>query len=119
MSSARRPLNENRIQESIEDGGCEPTPELGQPLDIREYFDLPALDRLGYSMLKRARALPPEVAILREVEELERSLRHSRDPIEAAHLRTQIRARRNSFASILDGRRSGRSGGGRAERPSF
>lgn len=110
MSSVRRPLNENRIQEAIENSDCEPPPGLGQPLDLREYFDLPALDRLGYSMCKRAGALPPEVAILREVEELERTLRHSRDSIEAAHLRTQIRARRISFALILDGRRSGPSG---------
>lgn len=119
MSSARRPLAENRIQEAIENGDCEPPTGLGQPLDPSEYFDLPALDRLGYSMLKRAGALPPEVAILREVEELEKTLRHSRDPIEAAHLRTQIRARRISFALILDGRRSGRSAEARAEGPSF
>lgn len=119
MSAARRLLAEKRTQEAMEKSDLGLAPGFGQPLDISEYFDLPAADRLGYSMLKSAGALPPEVALIREVEELERTLRHSREPMEAAQLRTQIQARRTSFRQILDGGRRASSAGASLEGPLF
>ncbi len=42
----------------------------GKPIDLTAYFATPADLRLGYSVLKNARVIPPEAKLLKEIDEL-------------------------------------------------
>jgi hypothetical protein len=67
-------LAENRIEEAMANGEFENLPGRGQPLDLAEYFALPPAERAGMALLKSAKILPPEVALLRSIGELEAAL---------------------------------------------
>lgn len=68
-------LAENRIEEAIANGEFKDLPGQGQPLDLAEYFALPAAERAGAALLKNANVVPPEVQLLKEIAELEEAIR--------------------------------------------
>ena len=67
-------LAENRIEEAIASGEFENLPGKGQPLDLAEYFAMPAAERAGSMLLKNASVIPPEVQLLKEIGELEEAI---------------------------------------------
>lgn len=71
MSLSR--LAENRIREAMREGKFEGLPARG-PIDLEDYFKLPAELRMAYSILKSAGMVPEEVELLREAERLEGAL---------------------------------------------
>ena len=76
----------------------------GRPLDFSEYFSAPVADRLGFSLLKSAGVLPPELELLKEVETLEKALAKCRDERTRARTRHQIQTKRTMFAMALERR---------------
>jgi len=68
-------LAEDRIAEAIANGELKDLPGQGQPLDLSEYFALPAAERAGAALLKNANVMPPEVQLLKEIAELEEAIR--------------------------------------------
>ena len=54
-------LAEDRVEEAIANGEFKDLPGHGQPLDLAEYFALPATERAGAALLKNANVVPPEV----------------------------------------------------------
>ena len=51
-------IAENRIREAFERGEFDDLPGAGKPLDLSDYFNTPAADRMAFSILKSAGALP-------------------------------------------------------------
>jgi len=97
-------IAENRIQEAFERGEFDELPGRGRPLDFSEYFSAPVMDRLGFSLLKSAGVLPPELELLKEVETLKKALAKCRDERTRARTRHQIQTKRTMFAMALERR---------------
>jgi hypothetical protein len=67
-------LAEDRIEEAMANGEFDHIPGTGMPLDLAEYFALPAAERAGAMLLKNANVIPPEVQLLKEIAELEKAM---------------------------------------------
>jgi len=104
MSSAWRLIAEDRINEATQNGEFDELPGKGQPLDLTEYFNTPAEDRVAFSILKNAGVIPPEMELLREVEALERRVERCSDASQAAQLRELIRSKRVKLSMALERR---------------
>jgi len=100
-------IAEHRIQEAFDRGEFDHLPGQGRPLDLADYFSAPVADRMAFSLLKSAGALPAELELLREVEALERALERCRDDQDRAQLQRRIQMRRAAFSMALE--RRGRS----------
>ena len=70
-------LAERRITEAIERGELDHLPGEGRPLPHDDAAAAPAEVRTAYRLLKNAGFVPPEVACLREIGELERMVARS------------------------------------------
>jgi hypothetical protein len=73
-------LAEDRIKIAIESGEFDNLPGTGKPLDLAEYFSVPAGERMAFSVLKSAGVTPCEVEWLREIHRLESAIRENSDP---------------------------------------
>lgn len=105
-------LAEDRIEEAIANGEFDDLPGRGQPLDLAEYFALPATERAGAMLLKNANVVPPEVQLLEEIAGLETAvsdLEAAQDACERAKhlqtLRTQLQEKRVAFSLAMERRR--------------
>ncbi len=98
-------LAHNRIEEAIAQGEFDDLPGRGQPLDLTEYFALPAAERAGAALLKNAAVMPPEIDLLKSAAALEAALDNCVDPAERARLRREIEERKVAFALALERRR--------------
>jgi len=58
---------EEKIKQAIEAGEFDNLKGMGKPLDLDEYFNVPAEVRAGYSLLKSNNFVPEEVEILKEI----------------------------------------------------
>jgi DnaJ-like protein len=65
---------EEKIEEAIARGEFDDLPGKGKPLDLDAYFATPEHLRLGYSILKSADIIPEEMELLRQIEDLKKSL---------------------------------------------
>jgi hypothetical protein len=113
-------LAEDRIEEAIAKGEFKDLPGQGRPLDLSEYFAMPAAERAGAALLKNANVVPPEVQLLKEIAELEEAIRSAesgavtdgRDGKNRNHgtdrlgrLRDQLQEKRVAFALAMERRR--------------
>jgi hypothetical protein len=115
-------LAEDRIEEAIANGEFKDLPGQGQPLDLSEYFALPAAERAGAALLKNANVVPPEVQLLKEIGELEETIQrtesagktdkshqshasHSSHGDRLTRLRDQLQEKRVAFALAMERRR--------------
>ena len=67
-------LAERKIEAAIERGEFDDLPGAGRPLELDDDPLVPEELRVAYRMLKNAGDMPPEVAALRQIGELERFL---------------------------------------------
>jgi hypothetical protein len=81
---------DEKINEAITRGVFENLPGKGKALDLDAYFATPEHLRMGYSILKSADIIPEEIELLRQIEELKRSLDSSTTRIEQKALRQQL-----------------------------
>lgn len=65
---------EEKIQEAIANGEFDNLEGQGKPLNLDEYFAAPEDVRVGYSLLKSNKFVPPEVDLLKEIGELKAKL---------------------------------------------
>lgn len=106
-------LAESRIEEAIANGEFKDLPGHGQPLDLAEYFALPATERAGAALLKNANVVPPEVQLLKEIAALEEAIQnsdrthtsHSSQGDRLSRLREQLQEKRVAFALANERRR--------------
>ncbi len=64
-------LAENKIKSAVDRGELENLPGEGKPLSLDDDVHIPADLRAGYRILKNAGYLPAELAVLREIREIE------------------------------------------------
>lgn len=109
-------LAEDRIGEAIANGEFKDLPGHGQPLDLGDYFSLPATERAGAALLKNANVVPPEVQLLKEIGELEKAIQdldrshpphksYSSQEAPLSRLRAQLQEKRVAFALAMERRR--------------
>jgi hypothetical protein len=101
-------LAENRIAEAIANGEFDNLPGTGQPIDLAEYFAVPAAERAGTALLKNANVVPPEVELWRSIAELERALAAAESPgrtKQISSLREELQEKRVALALALERRR--------------
>ena len=101
-------IAELRIREAIAEGKLDRLPNSGQPIDLVWYFAMPEHLRLGYGLLKSNDCAPQEVALLREIAEMEETLPRQTDQDEQQRLRRRIRDHRIRVGLLIERqRRSG------------
>jgi DnaJ homologue, subfamily C, member 28, conserved domain len=69
---------DEKIKEAIARGEFDNLPGKGKALDLDAYFAMPEHLRMGYSILKSADIIPEEMELLRQIEDLKKSLDSSR-----------------------------------------
>ena len=94
-------IAENKIREAIQDGEFDNLPGSGKPIDLDEYFKLPADLRVAYSLLKSANCVPAEIELLNEIAALERQLSTASTEQRPALQRT-LTSRRAELAVLLE-----------------
>ena len=74
------------LTESQRNGELKSAPSYGKALDLGDgYFETPDELRMGFKVLKDAGVLPPEVALMRQIEALRQSLAGLPQGADAAH----------------------------------
>ena len=88
---------DEKIKEAIAKGEFDNLPGQGKPLDLDAYFAAPEHLRIGYSILKGADIIPEEMELLRQIEDLKKSLDSSTTRIEKKALRQQLFEKLTNF----------------------
>jgi len=88
---------EDKIKEAIARGEFDNLPGKGKPLDLDAYFATPEHLRMGYSILKSADIIPEEIELLRQIEDLKKSLDSSTTGIEKRGRRQQLSEKLTNF----------------------
>jgi hypothetical protein len=96
---------EKRIEEWLAEPGSGDLPGKGKPLELDEYFRYPEDLRIGFSLLKNAGCLPPEVEQLKEINRLVDELAKCVDPVVRAHLQSHLNETRVRFNLALEAAR--------------
>jgi DnaJ-like protein len=94
-------IAENKIREAMHDGEFDNLPGSGKPIDLDDYFKLPADLRAAYSLLKSANCVPAEIELLNEIAALERRLSTAPGDQQKALHRT-LAGRRAHLAILLE-----------------
>lgn len=88
---------DEKIKDAIAAGEFDDLPGKGKPLNLDPYFATPEHLRLGYSILKSADIIPEEMELLREIENVKKSLESSAPGMEEKALRQQLSQKLTSF----------------------
>jgi hypothetical protein len=95
---------EKLIDEWIAQNPEQHLPGKGKPLDLEEYFRWPEDKRMGYSLLRSAGCVPPEIALLQEIDSLKQSIDRCTDPEKRQLFQDQLQARQVEFNIHLEER---------------
>lgn len=99
---------EEIIQAAMARGEFDNLRGQGKPQDHSEYFSMPEEDRLAFTVLKNAGYIPPEVALLREIDELRSQLRAAKSEAERSNLTKQLDEKSLAFNLIQEQKQAGR-----------
>ncbi|BCU78702.1 DnaJ family domain-containing protein [Luteolibacter sp. LG18] len=95
-------IAEARIDEAIASGELKPPSGPAGPLDLDAYFATPAEWRSTHAMLKGHGFVPPEVDLMKRVDELKEALEGESDPRERARLSLELQTCRTAFAMAME-----------------
>ena len=98
-------LVEERIGEAFAQGEFDDLPGRGQPLDLTDYFALPAAERAGVQVLKNAKVLPPEMELLKKIAGLEAALAACQGAAQRRRMETELQEKRVGFAMAMERRK--------------
>jgi hypothetical protein len=93
---------EEQIQKGMSEGLFDNLQGAGKPLNLDEYFNTPEDLRIGYSVLKSGNILPPEVEILRELNEMKEKLAECRDEEEKKKLNKLVQEKTLAFNLTME-----------------
>src|SRR5262249_21941116 len=88
---------DEKIKRAIARGEFDNLPGKGKPLDLDAYFAAPEHLRMGYSILKSADIIPEEMELLKQIEDLKKSLDSCATPVEKKALRQQLSEKRTNL----------------------
>src|SRR5260370_38114969 len=95
---------EKLLDEWVAQNPKEHLPGEGKPLDLEEYFRWPEDKRMGYSLLRSAGCVPPEVALLQEIDSLKQAIDRCPDPENRKRLHDELQASQLEFNIQLEKR---------------
>jgi hypothetical protein len=93
---------EEQIRKAMAEGEFENLSGKGKPLDLENYFKTPESLRLAYSILKSGQFVPQEVALLKEIEELESQLQVCKEDRQKRRLSKIIQEKTLSVRVLLE-----------------
>lgn len=96
---------EEQIRKAIEAGEFDDLSGKGKPLDLEGYFQTPQALRMGYSVLKSGHFVPPEVELLKQIEELKIQHQSCRDSDQRQQLQVLIREKTLNVNVLLENQR--------------
>ena len=79
-------IAEKRIQEAISNGEFNQLEGFGKPVEMDEYFSVPAEDRIAFHILKNAGVVPEEIEIRKSIYQLTQEIKNTIDPYEISAL---------------------------------
>jgi hypothetical protein len=100
---------DEKIKESIAGGEFDNLPGKGKPLDLDVYFAAPEHLRMGYSILKNADIIPEEMELLKQIENLKKSLSSCTGQIEKRAIQKQLSEKITDFNMRIERYRRKRS----------
>lgn len=89
------------IRQAMRRGDFDNLKNSGKRLNLDEYFEMPEDIRLGYTMLKDANFIPAEVELLKEIAQLEESLKTAQADQQEGMLK-QIQEKRLKYNLLLE-----------------
>jgi len=99
---------EEKLLEAINNGEFDNLEGAGKPLDLDEYFAAPEDIRVGYSLLKSNKFVPPEVDLMSETGNLKERIKTCRDESEKTRLRKLLNEKMLALTIILERNRKKR-----------
>ncbi|NJM52661.1 MAG: DUF1992 domain-containing protein [Blastocatellia bacterium] len=93
---------EEKIQEAMANGEFDNLEGAGKPQNLDEYFAAPEDVRVGYSLLKSNKFVPPEVDLLKEIGELKEKAGASVDGDEKSKLAKLLNEKILALTIILE-----------------
>jgi hypothetical protein len=100
---------DEKIKEAMAKGEFDNLPGKGKPLDLDAYFATPEHLRMGYSILKSANLLPEEMDLLKQIEDLRKSLDSCSNQIEKRAIQKQLSEKLTNFNLRMERLRKERS----------
>jgi hypothetical protein len=100
---------DEKIKEAIARGEFDNLPGKGKPLDLDAYFATPEHLRMGYSILKSAGVVPEEMELLKQIEDLKKSLDSCTSEIEKRAIQKQLSEKLTNFNLRMERYREERS----------
>ena len=100
---------DEKIKKAIAEGELDNLPGKGKPLDLDAYFATPEHLRMGYSILKSANLLPEEMDLLKQIEDLRKSLDSCTSQIEKRAIQKQLSEKLTNFNLRMERLRKERS----------
>jgi len=100
---------DEKIKKAIAEGEFDNLPGKGKPLDLDAYFATPEHLRMGYSILKSANLLPEEMDLLKQIEDLRKSLDSCTSQIEKRAIQKQLSEKLTNFNLRMERLRKERS----------
>ena len=79
-------IAEQRIREAINNGEFDHLEGFGKPIDLSDYFSVPADDRVAFHILKNSGVVPEEIELRKSIYHLVEKIRHSADNEEISAL---------------------------------
>lgn len=84
------------------DGKFDDLELFGVPIDLTDYFNLPAELRMAWTILKNANCVPREVSLAREIDDLSNQMSKSTDEDTRRRLSSEIREREMGLRMMLE-----------------
>jgi DnaJ-like protein len=100
---------DEKIKEAMAKGEFDNLPGKGKPLDLDAYFATPEHLKMGYSILKSANLLPEEMDLLKQIEDLRKSLDSCTSQIEKRAIQKQLSEKLTNFNLRMERLRKERS----------
>ena len=95
-------LIEEQIRNAIEAGEFDNLEGAGKPLNLDDYFAAPEDLRMGYSVLKSNKFVPPEVDTLKEIGELKEKVKSCPDEEEKKKLNKILQEKQLGFTMLME-----------------
>lgn len=93
---------EEKILEAIKNGEFDNLEGEGKPQNLDEYFAAPEDVRVGYSLLKSNKFVPPEVGLLKEIGELKEKLKDEKDASQRTKISKLLNEKTLALTIILE-----------------
>jgi hypothetical protein len=100
-------LADAKITAAMERGEFDDLPGAGRPLELEDLSRVPPHMRAGYTLLRNADVLPPEVELRREIYSLGGLIDAAADPGEVAELKRRRRDAELRYSLLVERRRAG------------